>query len=153
MPREDIMPDTISHSAAICECEKDHLAGQLSPAPQEMPREEIMPEKEVADEWVNFIAAAAAPIAAPNFHSSSFAPRPVQIIPLLVIPESSEALHRMQVDMLAPKIELLLPTLPSNRLTTALVQAQLEQALGKPPGRLARFQQDIMRIWKEAVRG
>ena len=53
----------------------------------------------------------------------------------------------MQVDMLQAKLAILLPTLPRQSLSTACVLAALERAMGKPPGRLARFQSEIERLW------
>lgn len=61
-------------------------------------------------------------------------------------------LYRRQLRVLERRLEELLPGLPRQRLSTALVQSKLEESMQKPAGRLDRFQADIELIWRAFIK-
>jgi len=56
-----------------------------------------------------------------------------------------------QVCILEKKMDMLLPALPSDQLSTPFVQAHLENYMTLPAGRLHKFKNEIGRIWRAYI--
>merc|ERR1719491_1510297 len=80
-------------------------------------------------------------------------PKPTAQGPSALV-EEAEALYCQQMDVIERRLEVLLPSLMAEDLSsTAVVVNKLEQAMQKPVGRLQKFKMEIGRIRRMFLEG